>query len=476
MAMGTREKSRRQEELGVAASQLPVSAGHPFYQRLNRLLEDHGFDRFAEKQCARFYAERMGRPSLAPGKYFRLLLAGYFEGIDSERGIAWRAADSLAIRRFVGVSLDETAPDHSTISRTRRLLDVETHREVFTWVQVRLAEAGLLKATTVGVDATTLEANAALRSIVRRDTGEAYEEFLSKLAQASGVATPTREDWARVDRRRKHKGSNQDWVNPHEPDGRITKMKDGRTHLAHKAEHAVDLESGALLAVELHPADQGDTTTMMKTLAAAGEQMAEVAAQAEIATAAAEALVIREAVADKGYHSDAVLEQLEGAQVRTYIPAKEQTRDWSGKPEHRRRYHRNRRRIRGTRGKRLLRRRGERIERGFAHVYDTGGLRRTHLRGHANILKRLLVHAGGFNLGRLMLQLAGSGKPRRLQGYAAALAQPFFAFMIAFLGQVPRRLAALRPFPQPVALTGAPTRALSLSTPAFKTSPCTTGC
>ncbi|MGH9486888.1 MAG: transposase [Terriglobales bacterium] len=453
MAMGRREKQARQEGLWVASSQLPVSAGHPFYQRLNRVLDENGFDRFAEAQCAGFYAARMGRPSITPGKYFRLLLVGYFEGIDSERGIAWRAADSLAIRRFVGVGLEEAAPDHSTISRTRRLLDVETHREVFTWVQVRLAEAGLLQAATVGVDATTLEANAALRSIVRRDTGEAYEEFLRKLAQASGIATPTREDLARVDRKRKHKGSNQDWVNPHEPDGRITKMKDGRTHIAHKAEHAVDLESGALLAVELHGADQGDTATLMPTLASAGEQMAAVVARAEVDRRAAEALVIREAVADKGYDSDAALERLEAAQVRSYISAKPGRRVWVGKPGARRRCHANRRRVRGQRGKRLLRQRGERIERGFSHVYDTGGMRRTHLRGHRNILKRLLIHAGGYNLGLLMRKLTGVGKPRRYQGLPNAAPAFFMALIdtgIASVQPQPGSAAESRRQPAPV--------------------------
>ena len=214
MAMGRREKLNQQESLWVAATELPRTAGHPFYARLNQMLEEHGFDGFVESRCARYYAERMGRPSLTPGRYFRCLLVGYFEGIDGERGIAWRVADSLAVRHFVGLRLEEKAPDHSTISRTRRLVAVETHQEVFTWIQVRLAEAGLLKAATVGVDATLLEANAALRSIVRRDNGEGYQEFLIQLAKESGIETPTREDLARLDRRRKNKGSNEDWVNP----------------------------------------------------------------------------------------------------------------------------------------------------------------------------------------------------------------------------------------------------------------------
>jgi transposase len=208
----------------------------------------------------------MGRPSLAPGIYFRLLLLGYFEGLDSERGIAWRAADSLAIRRFLRVGLDESVADHSTISRTRRLIDLETHRAVFTWIQQRLVERGLLTSGPLGIDGTTLEANAALRSIVRRDTGETYQDFLTKLAHASGIETPTREDLARIDKKRPKKGSNDDWQHPEDPDASITKMKDGRTHLAHKAGHAVDLTYGAIVAVTLQRADAGDTQTIQDTL------------------------------------------------------------------------------------------------------------------------------------------------------------------------------------------------------------------
>src|SRR5881628_965605 len=248
MAMGTRKDREEQEELWVPHTALPKGASHPFYQRLNQLLEESHFDEFVEGRCQRFYAKKRGRPSLVPGVYFRLLLIGYFEGIDSERGMAWRANDSLALRRFLRVGLEESPPDHSTISRTRRLIDVETHREVFTWVQAILARKHLLKGKTVGIDATTLEANAAMRSIVRRDTGEKYDKFLTRLAQESGIRTPSRAALARLDRRRRNKTSNKDWTSPSEPDAKVTKMKDGRTHLAHKAEHAVDLDSGALIA------------------------------------------------------------------------------------------------------------------------------------------------------------------------------------------------------------------------------------
>jgi len=276
MGMGTRRRRQRQEQMWIAHQELAKGPAHPFYQRVNELLEEKKFDEFAERECAKFYAETMGRPSVAPGIYFRLLLVGYFEGIDSERGIAWRAADSLGLRKFLRISLDEQTPDHSTISRTRRLIDVETHRKVFFWILEVLRDQGLLKGKTVGVDATTLEANAAMRSIVRRDTGESYEEFLKGLAKESGIETPTREELARLDRTRKNKASNEDWVNPHDQDARITKMKDGRTHLAHKAEHVVDFESGAVLAVTLQGADQGDSTTVVETLAQAGENVAEL--------------------------------------------------------------------------------------------------------------------------------------------------------------------------------------------------------
>ena len=411
--MGTRESE--QSSLWIATSELPTSPGHPFYTRLNALLDAHDFDRFVEDQCRRFYAPVMGRPGLEPGRYFRLLLVGYFEGIDAERGIAWRATDSLAVRSFLRLPLNEAPPDHSTMSRTRRLIDLETHRAVFTWIQERLVAAGLLKGKTVAIDATTLEANAAMRSIVRRDTAETNQEFLTGLAKASGIDTPTREDLARLDRKRKKKTSNKDWTNPHDPDAKVAKMKDGRTHLAHKAEHAVDLETGAIVAVTLQGADEGDTTTIVETAIAAAEQVED--AQASVT----EPQPLEEIIADKGYHSNQTMVDLDAVDIRSYIAEPDRgERDWSEAPEAQAPVYGNRRRIRGRRGRRLMRQRGERIERSFAHLYDTGGMRRTHLRGHTSILKRLLIHAGGFNLGLVMRHLIGVGTPRGLKGRLAA--------------------------------------------------------
>jgi transposase len=437
MAMG-KHRRKRQASLWVATQDLPRSAAHPFYERLNRLLDDAGFDAFVEGACAKFYAPVLGRPGLAPGRYFRLLLLGYFEGLDSERAIAWRASDSLSVRAFLGLELHDGVPDHSTISRTRRLIDVETHQAVFTWVLQRLADAALVSGTTLGIDATTLEANAALRSIVRRDTGEAYQTFLTGLAQASGIATPTREDLARVDRKRPKKGSNDDWTHPHDPDARITKLKDGRTHLAHKTEHAVDLETSAVVAVTVQPATDGDTTTMVETLQTAAEQLAHVCPGRE---------VMREVVADKAYHSNDRLVDLADLGIRTYISEpKRGRRRWRGKPEAQAAVYANRRRIRGARGQRLLRLRGERLERPFAHLYRTGRLRRVPVRGRANVTKRVLLQTAAYNLGLLMRTLCGVGTPRGLQGRASAWLGSLVAVvagLTASLNDVVRHLVSL---------------------------------
>src|SRR5664279_3370660 len=371
MAMGTRKQREKQEGLWIAHTELATAPGHPFYQKLNELLEAERFDEFVERRCAKLYAAKYGRPSLTPGIYFRSLLIGYCEGIGAERGIAWRLADSLALRRFVGIALDEYTPDHSTISRTRRLIDLDTHREVFTWVLGVLADHGLLQGQRIAIDATTLEANAAMRSIVRRDTGESYEEFLRGLAKASGIATPSREELARLDRKRKKRTSNKDWRSPADEDARVAKMKDGSTHLAHKAEHAVDLDTGAVVAVTLQGADEGDTTTLDQTLCEAGMAVAEqIGREAELRPGDkpnVNVSGIEELVTDKGYHS------------------------------------------------------GELVERSFAHCYETGGMRRCHLRGRDNILKRQLVHVGAFNLSLILRQLLGAGTPRELRNRSGRL-------------------------------------------------------
>jgi len=409
MAMGRRKK-QRQEAFWIPADQVVGGPGHPFYRKLNEVFDSHGFDRFVEGLCEKFYHEELGRPGIAPGVYFRMLLIGYFEGIDSERGIDWRCADSMTLREFLGYPLTKPTPDHSTLCTIRQRLDVETLHEVFAWVLALVAEQGLLKGKTLGIDATTLEANAAMRSIVRKDTGDSYDEFLTGLAKASGIETPTREDLAKVDRKRKNKASNKDWESPSDPDSKITKMKDGRTHLAHKAEHATDLDTGAIVGVTLQPADRGDTTSIDETLAEAVESVLDVREHG------GDVDLPQEIVADKGYHSNGTCVDLKAMGIRSYLSEPDRgQRNWEGKSAERDAVYGNRRRIRGKRGKELLRKRGELVERSFAHCYETGGMRRTHLRGHKNILKRLLIHVAGFNLALVLRVVFGLGKPRTLQ-------------------------------------------------------------
>jgi transposase len=412
MGMGKRRKRERQEDLWVATGRLVETPGHAFYDRLNKVLAEHRFDDHVEHLCRRYYKGPRGRPSIPPGVYFRALLVGYFEGLDGDRAIAWRIADSLSLRKFLGYGLDEPTPDHSTISRTRRLYWLSTHQAVFKWVLKRLAEQGLVGGETVSIDATTLEANAAMRSIVRRDSGRGYEEYLRALAKAAGIEEPTKEQLARLDRKRKKKGSNDDWKHPDDPDARITKMKDGRTHLAHKAEHAVDLSSGALLAVTVQGANKGDTTTIFETLDAMDSALKGLAGGK-----------VGELVADKGYHSNGVLVELSERGLRSYVSEPERgRRRWQGKAAEQKQVYGNRRRLRGRRNKRLQKKRAELAERCHAHLYETGGMRRLHLRGRENILKRLLIQGAGFNLGLLLRSTLGVGKPRQMKALAGLLA------------------------------------------------------
>jgi transposase len=457
MAMGKR-KRQRQQELWVPSADMPQAPGHPFYRRLNALLAEHEFDSFVEGLCEKFYHEQLGRPSVPPGVYFRMLLIGYFEGIDSERGIAWRSDDSRTLREFLGYGPTEETPDHSSLSKIRERIDLETHQEVFAWVLKVVAANGLLKGKTVGIDATTLEANAAMRSIVRRDTGDSYREFLTKLAQASGIATPTRQDLARIDKGRgKGKASNEDWTHPEDPDAKIGKMKDGRTHMAHKAEHAVDLQTGAILAVTLQDADRGDTTSVWETVKEAAENLREVADEPG-AQGAVPGPILQEVVADSGYHSNETCRDLQEAEVRTYISEPERGRRvWTdrkkgtAKRAERSAVYGNRRRIRGKRGKALMRKRQELLERSFAHCYETGGVRRIHLRRHPKILKRLLVHVAGCNLSLVMRKVFGIGKPRCLQGSAARAFLHVLLHLFALLTGSDGRQAPLgRSYPSPV--------------------------
>jgi len=413
MAMGTRKSRERQESLWYG-TELPAAPGHPFYTRLNEALDKANFDRHCEESCAGFYHAKLGRPSLAPGLYFRIMMIGFFEGLDSERGIAWRLADSLTLRQFLSIGLDENTPDHVTISRTRRLIDGETHQRIFNWVLERLAQGGLIKGKTIGVDSTTLEANAAMKSIVRRDTGESYDDYLKRLAEAEGVNPKDAAALRRMDRKRKKKTSNEDWESPSDGDAEITKLKDGRTALAYKAENAVDMETGAIVAVTTHGGAAADTATVEATVIEAGAAVAElVTAEPPEGNYQVHPGGVEEVVADKGYHSNEVAVGLSEMGVRTYIAEPDRgRRNWEGRQTEKEAVYGNRRRIRGERGKRMQRQRGEKIERNFAHQFDTGGMDRLYVRGIENVHKKLLVQAAACNLALLMRSIYGAGKPR----------------------------------------------------------------
>jgi transposase len=413
MALG-RRKNDRPQDFWVATGNLPRSEGHVFYRKLNELLAEAGFDSFVESICEEHYHDRMGRPGIPPGTYFRMLLVGYFEGIGSQRGIAWRCADSLSLREFLGVPLTEDTPDHSSLTRVRDRLPFSVHTAVFQFVLEVADEKGLLKGKTVAVDATTLEANAAMKSIVRRDTGEDWQEYVRRLMLEAGEIAegdePSAEEIARFDRKRKDKKvSNQEWQSETDPESRITKMKDGRTHLAYKAEHAIDLDTELILAAEIYPADQADGETIGPSIAVAQDNLIQADSDANI----------EEAVADKGYHKNETLADLEFTEgLRTYVAVPKQThrRNWKNKPdEQRQAVTNNRRRTKGNRGRALQRWRSERVERSFAHVCETGGSRRTWLRGIEKVRKRYLMSAVARNLGLVMRRLFGFGTARSLQ-------------------------------------------------------------
>jgi transposase len=429
MAMGKRKA--RQESLFVATDRLMQSAGHPFYQKLNALLEEAKFDPWVEGRCAAYYEQekKCGRPSIVPGVYFRMLLVGYFEGIDSQRGIAWRCADSLSLRAFLGIPLDEGTPDHSTLTNTRKRLPAEVFEEMFQFV-LGIAEAKqLIAGKTVGVDSTTLEANAAMKSIVRRDTGEDWKEFVTRLMREEGAIgaeeQPSDEEVRRFDKKRKNKKvSNAEWQSPSDEDARIARMKDGTTHLAYKAEHVVDLESELVLAAEIRLADQADTATLIDSVAAA---------QVNLEKAGSE-VVIEEAVADKGYHAAETIELGDALDIRTYIPEPQRAQEakLADHPEEQRRAVRNnRRRVKRAKSKAFQRRRSEVVERTFAHICETGGSRRSRLRGLINVTKRYLITVAAHNLSRILRRLTGVGKPRVLQG--AGGVAPLAHFLVKWL-------------------------------------------
>ena len=422
VTIGKRDRERR-GDLWIAAEAVRKAPGHPFYAALNELLRVAGFDDFVENLCRPFYSTT-GKPGLPPGIYFRALFVGYFEGIGSERGIDWRCADSLSLGRFLGVPITENTPDHSTLSKTRKRLPLEVHQQAFDFVLALLADQGLLSGEGVAIDASLLHANASMDSLVRRDTGESYAAFLTRIARESGIETPTKADLKKIDRERKKKGTkktkNDDWSNPHDPDAKVMKTRNNGTKMTYKAENAVDTDSGAIICATIHAGDTGDSRSGMNTLEAANEALSRLSDARPNAPLPGDCVVT-----DSGYHSDDVLTELEDAGFNSVIAERDRRRrNWQNsrckRPQDARAaLYRNRRRLQTQRGKRLHKRRAEFSERAFAHLLDSGGFRRVHVRGENNVAKRYAIHAAGFNLGLLMRHFFGVGKPRCLQANAA---------------------------------------------------------
>ena len=441
--MAMRREGEVQGDLVMTWAEMPRSPGHAFYDRLQDLLAEAGFDAFVETICKPYYAPRMGAPSLPPGRYFRMHMVGYFEGIDSERGIVWRCSDSYSLRDFLRLGNRDKVPDHSWLSKTRSRLPHEAHEQVFGWVLNLATERGLVKGERIGVDGSTMEANAALRTIVRRDSGETYRAMLTRMAQESGVATPTIDDLVRLDRKRKGKKlSNEDWTSPTDPDAKIARMKDGSTHLAYKPEHAVDLDTGVVVAAPIHRADAGDTTTLGPTLEEAHKNLSAVGLAPTPEAPC-------DLVADKGYHSRDGLKGLDGGAWRSRIaeptPANGYLR-WHGDDEARAAVYGNRGRLKSGVGKEAMRKRGEMVERSFAHILDRGGMRRAWLRGRENVHKRYLIHVAGFNLGILMRAMFGQGTPREAADAQSAIlfvVQADSAMVIVMIAEIDGKMAAL---------------------------------
>jgi transposase len=463
MSMGRQEGM--QGWMWIAYSDIQRGAGHRFYETLNELLREAGFDRKVEALCAPYFDpdHTPGRKSIAPGVYFRMHLIGYFEGIESERGIEWRCADSLSLRDFLGLELTERVPDHSTLSRMRMRLPLEVHQQAFVLILGIVERKGLLRGRVSGVDSTFLRADASMKAIVRRDTKESYPQFVQRLAEESGIENPTEEEARRFDRSRAGKRvSNEEWESRTDSDARVAKLKDGRTRLAYKSEHVVDLETGALVGVSVHPADCADTETLPETLADAeenlrgarnvdtettkdddgdGDRTAGDASSGEATDAQ------RAVVADKGYNKAVLLRQLKEKGYRTYIPERRQAgkRRWTDKGgrDTAAAFYDNRARVKRKKGRGLQRKRGELLERTFAHLCETGGARRTRLRGRENVRKRYLLQASAANLGLVMRSLFGRGTPRGLAESPSVSTQAIASLTAPRPALVPALLRAL---------------------------------
>jgi transposase len=429
--MFRRKDAAEQSSFWIATSDLPSTPVHSFYSKLDRAFVEMGFGDRVRELCQPFYAmdaRRGGRPGIDPEVYFKMLLIGFFEDLPSERGIAARCADSLSIRTFLHYELDENTPHHSSFTVIRQRLGPEVYEQVFGVVLQALNEKGLFKGRRLGIDASVIEANASLASLEHRLTGEAYAEYVKRLAEAAGVDPKDDAAVRRFDRKRPgRKTSNAEWQNPHDPDAKVGRTKRGATRMIYKAEHVVDLETGAIVDADVRPGDEHDTADLADRLLAAESRMIKALGDAR------DTERMEMVVADKGYFKLEEIALLQGVGVQTVVSDPHVNRRLDKlTDEDRGALEGARSAVQSELGKQLTRDRAEKVERSFEHVLDCGGARRTTLRARENIRKRYLIQAACANLSLLMRHLIGVGTPKQaLAGaYRASIAVRALIFSI----------------------------------------------
>ena len=404
-----------QPEFWIAAAQVAKPAKSTFYAKLDETLDSFGFAVKVRALCAPAYKSNgSGRPGIDPVVYLKMMMVGFFENLPSERAIASRCEDSIAIRTFLHYDLTEATPDHSSLSIIRQRLEGPVYEQVFTLVLSALSEHGLLRGKNLGIDSSVLEANASLRGLVNRNTGEAYWDYVKGLAAESGIDPQDSAAVRKFDRKRPKKMSNQEWENPDDPDAKIGPKKDGATDMIYKPETVVDLDSGAIVGAEILPGNQADHQEASTHILEA--QRTINVARGEAATV----LTVETSTADKGYFEVSQLQALQHEQIKTVIcdPIRQRHLDKLSESE-RQAVQAAHRSAQSQYGQKLLRRRGMHLERAFAHILDCGGMRRATLRGRQNLNKRFKLAAAFYNLSQLMRNLFGIGTPKQWEAMSA---------------------------------------------------------
>lgn len=402
----------------MATQQLPTSPKSTFYSKLDETLESFEFGAKVRAICVPAYKQTgTGRPGIDPVVYLKMIMVGFFEDLPSERAIAARCADSMSIRAFLHYELDEKTPDHSSFTIIRQRLGLDIYERIFTLTLQALREHGLLRGKNLGIDSSVIEANASLRALVHRNTEEQYWDYVKRLAAENGIDPADTAAVRKFDRHRPGKGSNQEWMNPYDPDAKIGRTKDGATDMIYKPEAVVDLDTGAIVQAQVHSGEQADHKEMATRVLEAQQNINEAAGEK------LDTLTVHTVTSDKGYYAVNELQALQQEDIRTVIADPIDNRRLDKlEPAQKQAVRAARRSVKSKSGKALLRRRGMHIERSFAHILDCGGMRRTTLRGWENLNKRFKLAAAIYNLSQLMRKLFGIGTPKQL----AALGRRLF--------------------------------------------------